>query len=252
MVRPRARLSRSLLPLSLLLVSTPSLGADAGSASTAAPFVLPPVHYNAALSFRGVSAGGAIPSFDVSGHSCVPLCRLVELRLTPRERRTGLPGVHDYLRLVPPTPLAHGALFSTATMEAEEWIAEIAFRVHGPPAVGLVDISEEDGVPARSIKVHKGGRGLAFWVTKVRCLEVLIALNDGLNPKRAERGSRSGHHLGRPRRAPRRAPTDAPAQPDGPDGPVRLALWVQDPVRRPRRHLRHRADEPRLRAVRRA
>ncbi|KAK4702502.1 hypothetical protein P7C70_g3723, partial [Phenoliferia sp. Uapishka_3] len=80
--------------------------------------------------------------------------------------RTGLPGVHDYLRLVPANPLAHGALFTQQKMEAEEWIAEIAFRVHGPPAVGLVDVSEEDGVPAKSTRVHKGGRGLAFWVTK--------------------------------------------------------------------------------------
>ena len=53
-------------------------------------------------------------------------------------------------------------------MESEEWIAEIAFRVHGPPAVGLVDVSDDDDVKPKSIKVHKGGRGLAFWVSKVR------------------------------------------------------------------------------------
>lgn len=76
--------------------------------------------------------------------------------------------MHDYIRLVPANPLAHGAIFSQRKVESEEWIVEIAFRVHGPPAVGLVEVTEgEDGV-AKTTKVHKGGRGLAFWVTKVR------------------------------------------------------------------------------------
>lgn len=91
--------------------------------------------------------------------------------------------MHDFLRLVPvsyfapihvqyelirtlsqPTPLAHGAVFSEAPLTAEEWIVEMAFRVHGPPASGITE-KLEDGTLK---KVHKGGRGLAFWYTKVR------------------------------------------------------------------------------------
>ena len=63
-----------------------------------------------------------------------------------------------------PTPLAHGAAFSEAPMMAEEWIVEVAFRVHGPSASGMTE-KLEDGTTK---KVHKGGRGLAFWYTKVR------------------------------------------------------------------------------------
>ncbi|KAL8280013.1 hypothetical protein RQP46_007594 [Phenoliferia psychrophenolica] len=152
MVRRRVPLSPLLflLPSSVLGYSNAGVAPAAADASQAvvAPFVVPAVHYNSALSFRGVLDGGKVEGFDISGHA------------------TGLPGVHDYLRLVPANPLAHGALFSQKPMESEEWIAEIAFRVHGPPAVGLVDVSEDDDVPAKSIKVHKGGRGLAFWVSK--------------------------------------------------------------------------------------
>lgn len=68
----------------------------------------------------------------------------------------------DFLRLVPPTPLAHGAIFSAKPLESEEWIVEIAFRHHGPATVGVMD--GEDGSSSR---VQKGGRGLAFWYTKV-------------------------------------------------------------------------------------
>lgn len=40
-------------------------------------------------------------------------------------------------------------------MMAEEWVIELAFRVHGRNVLG-----DEEG--------HQGGRGLAFWYTKVR------------------------------------------------------------------------------------
>ncbi|KAM0752451.1 concanavalin A-like lectin/glucanase [Meredithblackwellia eburnea MCA 4105] len=108
---------------------------------------LPPLHYSADLSFRGVLDGGKLEGFDISGHA------------------SGLPGNHDFLRLVPANPMAHGALFSQRKMEAEEWVAEIAFRVHGPPTVGIVEVVGDDG-ETRTTKVHKGGRGLAFWYSK--------------------------------------------------------------------------------------
>lgn len=44
-------------------------------------------------------------------------------------------------------------------------MVEVAFRVHGPPIIGLGD-TMEDGTQKR---LHKGGRGLAFWYSKVRC-----------------------------------------------------------------------------------
>ena len=107
-------------------------------------------------------------------------------------RRSVIPGVHDFIRLVPVrppplsllrphlvshladelwvllqgTPLAHGAIFSRQPLKAKEWIAEIAFRVHGPPATGLAQMDEN----GHQKRLHKGGRGLAFWATKVRPL----------------------------------------------------------------------------------
>ncbi|KAK4053879.1 hypothetical protein OIO90_003716 [Microbotryomycetes sp. JL221] len=107
-------------------------------------FTVPPSHYDPELSFRGLTKEGKVDKFTASGHV------------------TALPGVHDFVRLVPPTPLAHGALFTVKPMGAEEWIAEIAFRVHGPAVHGLGEVSE-DGAP---IRARKGGRGLAFWYTK--------------------------------------------------------------------------------------
>lgn len=75
--------------------------------------------------------------------------------------------MHDFLRLVPPAPLAHGALFSSKPMLAEEWVVEVAFRMHGPNLGGLVDhVSDDPG--AKRHKAGKGGRGLAFWYSKVR------------------------------------------------------------------------------------
>lgn len=60
--------------------------------------------------------------------------------------------------------MAHGAVFSRKPLKAKEWIAEIAFRVHGPAVSGMTE-TDHDGKVKR---LHKGGRGLAFWYTKVR------------------------------------------------------------------------------------
>ncbi|BGP24666.1 legume-like lectin [Rhodotorula toruloides] len=103
------------------------------------------LHYEAEHSWRGLTADGKVGSgFDVSGHASV------------------LPGVHDFLRLVPSVPLAHGAVFSRKPLTSKEWIVEMAFRVHGPPTTGLTETGEDGKVK----RLHKGGRGLAFWYTK--------------------------------------------------------------------------------------
>lgn len=68
--------------------------------------------------------------------------------------RSILPGVIDYLRLVPPVPLAVGGMFASKPLMSEEWVVELAFRVHG---------REEETKGGG----HQGGRGLAFWYTKV-------------------------------------------------------------------------------------
>lgn len=70
---------------------------------------------------------------------------------------------HPFLRPAQSVPLAHGAVFSHKPLTAKEWIVEIAFRVHGPPTTGLTETGEDGKVK----RLHKGGRGLAFWYTKV-------------------------------------------------------------------------------------
>ncbi|GAA6006880.1 hypothetical protein JCM10207_009125 [Rhodosporidiobolus poonsookiae] len=119
------------------------------SAHAAAPPVwqLPTsrLHYNSAVSFRGLEEG-RVPGYDVAGHAAT------------------LPGVTDFLRLVPSTPLAHGALFTHVPLAAHEWIVEVAFRIHGPEISGLVE-SDAEGTLKKG-GMHKGGRGLAFWATK--------------------------------------------------------------------------------------
>ncbi|KAK4048355.1 hypothetical protein OIV83_004877 [Microbotryomycetes sp. JL201] len=117
---------------------------ESGSGIDSLNFTVPPAHYYSSASFRGLSKEGKVSNYHASGHTTV------------------LPGVHDFIRLVPPTPLAHGALFSDKPLQAEEWMAEIAFRVHGPAVHGLADLAD-DGTPVRA---HKGGRGLALWYTK--------------------------------------------------------------------------------------
>ncbi|GAA5820470.1 hypothetical protein JCM11251_005638 [Rhodosporidiobolus azoricus] len=99
------------------------------------------------VSFRGLS-DGRVAGFDAAGHAAA------------------LPGVHDFLRLVPAMPLAHGALFSTAALPAKEWIVELAFRVHGPQSSGLAESSDDGKLKLDQHGPVKGGRGLAFWVTK--------------------------------------------------------------------------------------
>ncbi|ORY81781.1 concanavalin A-like lectin/glucanase domain-containing protein [Leucosporidium creatinivorum] len=127
---------------SALLLAASALAEE--TTSSVPDFTPPPAHYNSDLSFRGLTPNGKVSKFGVSGHAQT------------------LPGVHDFLRLVPPTPLAHGAVFSTKPLEAEEWMVEVAFRVHGPPIIGLGE-TMEDGTQKR---LHKGGRGLAFWYSK--------------------------------------------------------------------------------------
>lgn len=68
------------------------------------------------------------------------------------------------MRSTQPTPLAHGALFARSPIKYKQWIVEVAFRVHGPPTTSGAGETGEDGQPKR---LHKGGRGLAFWYTKV-------------------------------------------------------------------------------------
>ena len=70
MVRQRRR--ALVLPLLLIAPSIAYSNAAVASPDAAVtPFVSPAVHYNQALSFRGVLTGGAIKDFDVSGHACV-------------------------------------------------------------------------------------------------------------------------------------------------------------------------------------
>ncbi|KAM0791212.1 hypothetical protein ACM66B_005693 [Microbotryomycetes sp. NB124-2] len=140
-LRPHwAALGVSAAAISAVAASEAAAGAGVDSLN----FTVPPAHYYSSASFRGLTKDGKVANFHASGHATV------------------LPGVHDFIRLVPPTPLAHGALFSDKPLLAEEWMAEIAFRVHGPAVHGLADVSE-DGTPVRA---HKGGRGLALWYTK--------------------------------------------------------------------------------------
>ncbi|GAA5919760.1 hypothetical protein JCM6882_003758 [Rhodosporidiobolus microsporus] len=144
------------MPLPTLSLAVLSLLASSVSLVPGAQAALPDiwnapqnVHYSKDVSFRGLS-DGRVSGYDVSGHAAA------------------LPGVHDFLRLVPAMPLAHGALFSTSTLPAKEWIVEVAFRVHGPQTSGLAE-SNEDGKLKTEKGEHgpvKGGRGLAFWVTK--------------------------------------------------------------------------------------
>lgn len=54
----------------------------------------------------------------------------------------------DYLRLVPPNALSHGAIFSAPLPTSDGWVVELGFRMHGRGEAG------------------SGGRGLAFWYTK--------------------------------------------------------------------------------------
>ena len=70
--------------------------------------------------------------------------------LEVHKNRTRIATSPDFLRLVPPIPLAHGAVFSTSKFKSSEWIVEIAMRVHGSIRGG-----------------SKGGRGLGFWYTRV-------------------------------------------------------------------------------------
>ncbi|GAA5894201.1 legume-like lectin family protein [Sporobolomyces salmoneus] len=121
--------------------------AAAASASGSTPESWTPpanLHYSKAASFRGIAGDGSISNHDVSGHATV------------------LPGVHDFLRLVPPSPLAHGAVFSEYPIKSKEWVVELAFRLHGPPTAGVTEMAADGTVK----KLHKGGRGLAFWYTK--------------------------------------------------------------------------------------
>ncbi|SCV71830.1 BQ2448_4524 [Microbotryum intermedium] len=132
-----------------------SSAASSGEVKVAPNFSSPPLHYSP-LSFRGLTPDYKIKTFDMSGHT------------------TPLPAVHDFLRLTPSFPLAHGAIYTTKPLESEQWVVEVAFRVHGVPAVGLVE-TLADGTTKRMNKDQmcsttkgplQGGRGLAFWFTK--------------------------------------------------------------------------------------
>ncbi|GAA6026718.1 hypothetical protein JCM8202_002034, partial [Rhodotorula sphaerocarpa] len=146
--RQRTRVTASVLTasVSLCAVAAAARGEESESASTASDRWTPPenYHYDPHSSFRGLTADGKVENYDVSGHAAV------------------LAGVHDFIRLVPSTPLAHGAIFAREPIQYKEWIAEVAFRVHGPPTHAAGELGE-DGKPKRLLK---GGRGLAFWYTK--------------------------------------------------------------------------------------
>lgn len=111
----------------------------------------------------------------------------------PPVHSTVLPGVHDFLRLVPATPLAHGAVFSHKPLQSDEWVVELAFRVHGAATVGVTE-HQPDGSVKRS---HKGGRGLAFWYSKLA------------NPTPITRSSNPKAHLSQPPPLFPAQPTDA-------------------------------------------
>ncbi|GAA5876000.1 hypothetical protein JCM8547_000674 [Rhodosporidiobolus lusitaniae] len=138
------------LALSLLLGLTSSSTALAAAPDVAADLLASldgRLHYSAETSFRGLE-NGRVKNYDLAGHG------------------QALAGVHDFLRLVPPTPLAHGSLFSVPLLTSQEWIVELAFRVHGPETSGLAEGVDEKGQMRKSGGMMKGGRGLAFWVTK--------------------------------------------------------------------------------------
>ncbi|BGP16210.1 hypothetical protein JCM10213_007067 [Rhodosporidiobolus nylandii] len=155
------------LPLSLLALSLlPSLG-QAAAPDSWPDYPTNRTHYLADLSWRGLQEG-RVKNADVGGHA------------------SALPGVHDFLRLVPPTPLAHGSLYLTSPLPPSTlspsvgggFIVELAFRVHGPPTTGLsaqkkFEVDDEGRVRhaeggGNGAGAGKGGRGLAFWVTKER------------------------------------------------------------------------------------
>ncbi|CEQ39471.1 SPOSA6832_01012, partial [Sporobolomyces salmonicolor] len=116
-----------------LALSAGLLSAALASAATADTWTPPAnLHYSKEGSFRGLTPDGKVSGFDVSGHA------------------VALPGVHDFLRLVP------------EPIKSKDWVAEVAFRLHGPPTAGVTEMSEDGKVR----KLHKGGRGLAFWYTK--------------------------------------------------------------------------------------
>lgn len=99
-------------------------------------FTLPPLVYHPIHSVRGAELG----NFELSSSATI------------------LPGVHDFFRLLPQTPLAFGGAWGTEKWtDSTEFVVEIAFRVHG----AIVSSHETE---------HKGGRGLAFWYTKVHSL----------------------------------------------------------------------------------
>ncbi|GAA99749.1 uncharacterized protein L969DRAFT_87400 [Mixia osmundae IAM 14324] len=103
------------------------------------------VKLDQALSFKApfVSTEGRIPNYDLSGHAAK------------------LPMSNDYVRIVPPSLLSYGGAFSTKKSTTDEWIVEIAVRVHGSVPSRHID---QDGKLIEN--PGKGGRGLAFWYTK--------------------------------------------------------------------------------------
>jgi hypothetical protein len=67
--------SSLLLPAaSALLLAASALGEEATASTSSVPdFTPPPAHYNADLSFRGLSPNGKVTKFKVSGHAYVVL-----------------------------------------------------------------------------------------------------------------------------------------------------------------------------------
>jgi Legume-like lectin family len=56
----------------------------------------------------------------------------------------------EHLRLTPGEPASYGGLFSSKPLPVDEWVIEVALKVHG----------------------RRGGRGLAIWYTKVGRVDV--------------------------------------------------------------------------------
>lgn len=89
--------------------------------------------------------------------------------------RTLVPGSQDFIRLVPSLPLSHGSIYSTKPNDVREWVVEMAFRIHGPQVSGLDTGGGTGTGTGGKSRSSKGGRGLAFWYTKVCCGFVSIA-----------------------------------------------------------------------------
>ncbi|KAH9459710.1 hypothetical protein Pst134EA_006776 [Puccinia striiformis f. sp. tritici] len=79
-----------------------------------------------------------------------------------------IPSAKDFVRLVSPFPLAYGGMFTEHPIPFDQWSVEIAFRIHG----AFSDLhhghhNETHKSEDEEDITGKGGRGIAFWYSKV-------------------------------------------------------------------------------------